>query len=91
MKFNKPIFIYTDDANLSKDELRYHESKGIQIIDYRHFIEDEPTAFVDRYKCIMNAIKDSSKFSVNGKDEIEAFQLLYDLLAPLDKMDALLI
>ena len=88
-KFNKPIFIYTDDAELSKDELRYHESKGLQVIDYRHCIEDEPTAFVDRYKCVLNAINDSSKFSVNGKDEIEAFQLLYDLLAPLDKMDAL--
>ena len=88
-KFNKPVFIYTDDAELSKDELRYHESKGLRVIDYRHCIEDEPTAFVDRYKCVLNAINDSSKFSVKGKDEVESFELLYDLLAPLDKMNAL--
>lgn len=88
-KFNKPVFIYTDDAELSKDELRYHESKGLRVIDYRHCVEDEPTAFVDRYKCVLNAINDSSKFSVKGKDEIEAFELLYDLLAPLDKMKSL--
>lgn len=88
-KFNKPVFIYTDDAELSKDELRYHESKGLRVIDYRHCVEDEPIAFVDRYKCVLNAINDSSKFSVKGKDEIEAFELLYDLLAPLDKMEAL--
>lgn len=88
-KFNKPVFIYTDDAELSKDELRYHESKGLRVIDYRNCIDDEPTAFVDRYKCVLNAINNSSKFSVKGKDEIEAFELLYDLLAPLDKMEAL--
>ncbi len=88
-KFNKPVFIYTDDAELSKDELRYHESKGLHVIDYRHCIEDKPTTFVDRYKCVLNAISDSSNFSVKGKDEIEAFHLLHDLLAPLDKMYAL--
>ena len=69
--------------------MRYHESKGLRVVDYRHCVEDEPTAFVDRYKCVLNAINDSSKFSVKGKDEIEAFELLYDLLAPLDKMESL--
>lgn len=88
-KFNKPIFIYTDDAELSKDELRYHESKGLRVIDYRHCVENESIAFIDRYKHVLNAINDSSSFSVKGKGEKEAFQFLYDLLAPLDEMEAL--
>ena len=48
-KFNKPIFIYTDDAELSKDELRYHESKGLCVVDYRHCADTEPTDIFDRY------------------------------------------
>lgn len=88
-KFNKPIFIYTDDAELSKDELRYHESKGLRVIDYRYCIENKSDDFINRYKCVLNAINDSSNFSLKGKNEIEAFQSLYDLLAPLNKMDAL--
>lgn len=88
-KFNKPIFIYTDDAELSKDELRYHESKGLRVIDYRYCIENKSDDFINRYKCVINAINDSSNFSLKGKNEIEAFQSLYDLLAPLNKMDAL--
>lgn len=88
-KFNKPIFIYTDDAELSKNELRYHKSKGLYVVDYRHCADTEPIDFIDRYKNVLNAINDSSYFSVKGKNEIEVFELLYDLLAPLDKMDAL--
>lgn len=90
-KFNKPIFIYTDNAELSKDELRYHESKGLYVVDYQHCIDDDNTAvdFVDRYKSVLNSINNTSAFSLEGKDEIEAFELLYSLLAPLDKMEAL--
>lgn len=88
-KFNKPIFIYTDDAELSKNELRYHESKGLSVVDYRHCADTEPIDFINRYKSVLNSINDSSYFSVKGKDEIEAFELLYDLLAPLDIMKAL--
>ena len=88
-RFNKPIFIYTDDTELSKNELRYHESKGLSVVDYRHCVDTEPIDFIDRYKNVLNSINDSSNFSVKGKNEIEAFELLYDLLAPLDKMEAL--
>ncbi len=90
-KFNNPIFIYTGDAELSKDELRYHESKGLSVIDYRYCVNDENPVvdFIDRYRCVLNSINDSSNFSLKGKDEIEAFELLYDVLAPLDKMKAL--
>lgn len=88
-KFNKPVFIYTDDQELSGDELRYHESKGLRVIDYRHCVEDNAITFIDRYKCVLDAINNSSNFSINGKNEIEAFQVLYDLLSPLDKMEAL--
>lgn len=89
--FNKPIFIYTDDTELSKDELQYHESKGLYVVDYRQCINEEnvPVDFIDRYQCVLDCIKKSSNFSLKGKDELEAFELLYNLLAPLDKMKAL--
>lgn len=88
-KFNKPIFIYTDDAELSKEELRYHESKGLCVVDYRHCADSDPIDFIDRYRCVLNSINESSKFSIKSNDEIEAFELLYDLLAPLNTMKAL--
>ena len=88
-KFNKPIFIYTDDTELSKEELRYHESKGLCVVDYRHCADSEPVDFIDRYRCVLNSINESSKFSIKSNDEIEAFELLYDLLAPLNTMKAL--
>ena len=90
-KFNKPIFIYTDDAELSRDELRYHESKGLCVVDYRHCVDDDSKSmtFIDRYRCVLNAINCSSNFSLKEKDEVEAFELLYNLLEPLDKMKAL--
>lgn len=88
-KFNKPIFIYTDDEELSKDELRYHESKGLSVVDYRHCADTESIDYINRYKSVLNSINSSSGFSVKGKNEIEAFELLYDLLAPLDIMKAL--
>lgn len=89
-KFNKPIFIYTDDAELSKDELRYHESKGLYVVDYRYCVDDNASCdFIDRYRCVLNSINESSILSLKGKDEIASFELLYNLLAPLDKMKAL--
>lgn len=88
-KFNKPIFIYTDDEELPKDELRYHESKGLSVVDYRHCADAESIDYIDRYKSVLNSINNSSSFSLKGKNEVEAFELLYDLLAPLDIMKAL--
>lgn len=90
-KFNKPIFIYTDDEELSKDELRYHESKGLCVVDYRYCLnrDSKHMDFIDRYRGVLEAINDSSKFSLKGKNEVEAFELLYDMLLPLDKMEAL--
>lgn len=89
--FNKPIFIYTDDAELSTDELQYHESKGLYVVDYRQCIDQKNVSvdFIDRYQCVLDCIKGSSIFSLKDKDEQEAFELLYNLLAPLDKMKAL--
>ena len=90
-KFNKPIFIYVDNEELSKDELLYHESKGLYVIDYRHCIDDNNVKldYVDRYKSVLNSINVFSDFSAKGKNETEVFESLYDLLAPLDSMKTL--
>ncbi len=90
-KFNKPIFIYTDDAELTKDELTYHESKGLSVVEYQKCLasSDTSTGYLGRYQCVLNAINEASNISLEGKSETEAFEILYSLLAPLYKVKAL--
>lgn len=89
--FNKPIFIYTDDNKLSKDELTYHESRGLSVIEYykcdvgAEAYED----FIERYKVVLRSIKNSHEEVAEGKKEEELFDILYLRLAPLDELWAL--
>ena len=89
--FNKPIFIYTDDADLTLEELKYHESKGVNVIEYKKCFDGDLSKieFKDKYECVLNSIKKSSKLSLEGKNDIEAFEVLYSLLKPLNEMKAL--
>lgn len=91
--FNKPIFIYTDDEKLSKEELTYHESRGLSVIEYYKcdgFCEvGEDKKFENRYKTVINAIKDSAHDATDGKTEEELFDVLFSALEPLDAMWAL--
>lgn len=86
--FSKPIFIYTDSSPLSKAELLYHESRGLYVIDCSQIakIDDD---YLPRYIAVLNAITKSADFTLEGKTPLEGFNVLYQLLKPLDKLQAL--
>ena len=89
--FSAPIFIYTDWLQLTDEELKYHESKGVRLVDFRNCggknLKEKD--FLGRYKCVLDSIKRSAEFSTSGKNEVEALDVLYNLLLPLDKMSTL--
>lgn len=85
--FRKPIFIYTGNIELSKEELQYQESKGLSVIDTNKMITS--TDYLSRYQIVFTELEKMSKTTIDNKTEDEAFEILYDLLAPLDKLFAL--
>ncbi len=86
--FLEPIFIYTDDHKLSKEELIYHKSKGLSVIEWYQLVSHSDE-YLPRYKAFFDALKKLSKSSPEGKTEDEAFEILYNLLKPLNKLYAL--
>jgi len=91
--FNKPVFIYTDDEKLSKEELTYHESRGLSVIEYYKcdgFVEKNgDEKFENRYRSVINAINSSDHNFVDGKTKEELFDVLFSQVEPLDAMWAL--
>lgn len=89
--FNKPIFIYTDEKRLSNEELTYHESRGLSVIEYYRCdsLAKPCKNFADRYNTVLQAIKNSPMDVTEGKKDVELFDLLYSRLAPLDRLWAL--
>ncbi len=79
--FVKPIFIYTDDAELSDVELKYHESKGLYVVDFKTLINSEPNSlnYLQRYSIVLDSIKQISDLSLTGITKLDAFEILYSL------------
>lgn len=88
-QFNKPIFIYTDNNPLSDAELLYHESRGLCVIESSKVEEKVSEDYLSRYMAVLKAIKASKDISIAGKTKEEAFEILYQVLKPLDKLQAL--
>ena len=90
-QFNEPIFIHTGCEELSREELLYQESKGVKVIECKKCKPDirEETDYLERYKCVLDAIVAYSSSTIEGKSDSEAFDALYELLSPLDKLNAL--
>lgn len=86
--FSKPIFIYTDDLPLTPENLLYQESKGLSVIEYEKLGKrfDE---YLPRYLSVIEATKKSAALTYDGKTELEAFEVTYELFKPLDKLAAL--
>ena len=86
--FIKPIFLYTGDRVLTAEEIVYQQSKGLAVIEWNKLLH--PTdEYLNRYNPIFAALKNQSKLSFDGKSEDEAFEILYNLLQPLDRLNAL--
>lgn len=86
--FSKPIFIYTDDLPLTPENLLYQESKGLSVIEYEK-LGARFNEYLPRYLSVIEAIKKSAALTYDGKTELEAFGVTYELLKPLDKLGAL--
>ena len=87
-RFNKPIFIYTGDNSLSAEEILYQESRGLCVIEYEKISKSTDDYFT-RYISVLKAIRKSSDFILDNKTEEEAFFVLFELLEPLNKLNAL--
>ena len=90
-QFNEPIFIHTSSEELSREELLYQESKGVKVVECKKCKSDisKDTEYLERYKSVLDAIIACSSSSVEGKSDNESFDMLYELLRPLDKLNAL--
>lgn len=86
--FNKPIFIYTDSSPLSEAELLYHESRGLYVIDCTQITEIN-NEYLPRYMAVLNDLTKSVDLTLDGKTPLEGFEILYQLLKPLDELQAL--
>lgn len=86
--FRKPIFIYAGNQTLSDIELVYHQSKGLEVIEWNKLIASTDN-YLDRYKAVFTALKNQSELLLDGKSEDDAFEILYSLLQPLNELSAL--
>lgn len=86
--FREPIFLYVGSSALTDTELIYQQSKGLTVVEWNKLIASTDV-YLDRYNAIFDALKNQSKLSLDGKSEDEAFEILYNLLQPLDHLNAL--
>lgn len=86
--FREPIFLYVGSSALTDTELIYQQSKGLTVVERNKLITSTDD-YLDRYNAIFAALKNQSKLSLEGKSEDEAFEILYNLLQPLDRLNAL--
>lgn len=85
-KFKKPIFLYADIEDLSEKE-KYLQSKGLSVIDCNRI--SESTDYLGKYQSFFDSIFAFSGLSMDGKSEDDSFDILYQLLAPLNRLKAL--
>jgi len=85
--FRKPIFFHISDTLLTKEELAYHQSRGLSVIESKKLTE--LTDYPNKYQSLFQAIKKQSVVTIDEKTEEEAFTMLHTLLAPLDRLNAL--
>lgn len=86
--FREPIFLYVGSSAITDTELIYQQSKGLTVVEWNKLITSTDD-YLDRYNAIFAALKNQSKLSLEGKSEDEAFEILYNLLQPLDRLNAL--
>ncbi len=86
--FREPIFLYVGNLALTEAEIIYQQSKGLAVVEWNKLI-DSTDSYADRYNAIFAALNHQSRLSMDGKSEDEAFEILYNLLKPLDCLQAL--
>ncbi|MBR5649749.1 SIR2 family protein [Pseudobutyrivibrio sp.] len=87
-KFIKPIFLYTDDTDLSEEEILYHRNRGIRVVEYRKLLGAKAD-YTKRYMAFFDSVNKLNSYDINGKNKDESFECLYNFLKPLDKLKAI--
>jgi len=85
--FRRPYFIYVDNKELSDLDMMYYESKGLNIINYRSFI-DQKDEWLERYKVVLKSVINFEESSLR-KNNKNSMEYLYRELLPLDKLNSL--
>lgn len=83
--FKNPYFIYLEDNKLSELDIRYYESRGLNIIDIND-ITDNKLQWIERYKFILDKIINNTN---NLRCEIDDLEYLYNLFRPLNELNSL--
>lgn len=85
--FRTPYFIYAGNKILSDLDMMYYQSRGLNIINYKEFSEEEEE-WLPRYKIVLQKIIDFEENDLQKKDS-ESIDYLYKLLTPLNQLNAL--
>ena len=86
--FREPIFFYTGNDVLTNEEIIYQQSKGLAVIEWNKLITSTDD-YLERYQSIFTLLGNQSKLSLEGKSEGEAFDILFNSLQPLNRLNAL--
>ncbi len=86
--FRHPIFISTEAKALSSAELLYRESMGFSVIETCN-LTPSSSDYLPRYLSVFEKLNEVSNHSPIGKTDDESFELLLNLLKPLDHLLAL--
>lgn len=73
---------------MSPEDLLYQESKGLSVIDCNKLSSDANN-YPSKYQSVFDALRNVSHYSLDGKTDDEGFDILYNLLQPLDRLNAL--
>lgn len=87
--FREPIFLYTGNRPLTNEELIYQQSKGLTVIELNKLIASADNDYLARYQATFTTLRNQSQLLLEGKSEHEAFDILFNLLQPLNHLNAL--
>ena len=89
-KFNKPIFFYTDNDELTDAQLKYHISRGLSVIDFHGYLSKAKyeNNYMIRYKTLLSHVFDYQDDKNAGQDKYERFEWVHKKLSPFLLMNA---
>ena len=61
-RFRNPLFFHSSNKQLSQEELLYHQSRGLSVIESRKWIDSEE--YLPRYRVLFDSIRKQSSFSL---------------------------
>lgn len=90
-KFNTPVFFYTDNAELTDAQLKYHISRGLSVIDFHDYLSkaEYENDYMIRYKTLLEKVFDYRSDKNAGRNKFERFEWVHNKLQPFLLMNAL--